>query len=210
MPGSGIQEPAGEILPPAQKDRNSTITRNATPQTSAKNFICTTITITRNATPQSSAKNFIRTTITITRNDPIVLRNILHPEPDRFHGTVVREEPGRMRAVRGQEMVCPVRPGSEAKVPGEGHDTASAVAAHHSSGAVGIEEFHPEIISFRHRKDHQSIRTDSRVTVAKSRNPLRREFFRGGPGIIQQEIIPRSVVFQKFCHFLVMMRRVSV
>ena len=76
-----------------------------------------------------------------------------------------------MDTVRCQKVPCPVgRGGFQAKVIGKGNYASASVAAHHSAGAVGVVELHPEVLARGLSEDHQAVRA---VFLAKSLDALR-------------------------------------
>ena len=76
-----------------------------------------------------------------------------------------------MRAVGGQEVPDTVGGGGlQTQVIGKGHDASATIAAHHAAAAVGVVEFHDEIVAIGQPQDHQAV---GAVFSAQCRDGLR-------------------------------------
>ena len=100
------------------------------------------------------------------------------------------ENISRVQAVGGEEGVVVGCGGSDAEPIGESHDTATAIATHHATGAIWIVEFHPEIripiIQY-----HQPIRT---ILAAQFSDALRLAELThiDAPAVQNDKIVPGS------------------
>ena len=95
-----------------------------------------------------------------------------------------------MQTIGGEEGVVVGCGGGDAEPIGESHYAAPAIATHHATGAIGIEEFHAEI-RIPIIQDHQTIRT---ILAAQFSDALRlaEPAHIGAPAIKNDKIVPGS------------------
>ena len=128
------------------------------------------------------------------------LPHVDHPQAHRLAATLAGEDLARVQPVgRGEAVHPPVARGDAQRI-GKRHDAASAVAAHHPAGAVGIVILHPEIQPLSpFGQDHQAV---GAVLRAERGDALRRA--EGGdilrPPVQDHEVVAGTGIFMQFRH----------
>ena len=147
-------------------------------------------------------------------HEPAVEGRIERPHVDhpQAHDLAIarpgKDLPG-VHPVRGAEMQHAAVGGPDAQRVRECRDAASAVAAHHPAGAVGIVVFHPEILVRIVLQDHEPVRANPAVRspeagLAVAQGGDARSVAEGGnilrPPVQDHEIIAGTGIFMQFRH----------
>ena len=128
------------------------------------------------------------------------LPHVDHPQAHRLAAALAGEDLARVQPVgRGEAVHPPVARGDAQRI-GKRHDAASAVAAHHPAGAVGIVILHPEIQPLSpFGQDHQAV---GAVLRAERGDALRRA--EGGdilrPPVQDHEVVAGPGIQMQLCH----------